>query len=265
MGGPILLEGMELLRGTPARPSAFASLRSIPALAMGLALVAIGVALGVRELSSDTLVRVLAGAAPGPLGGAAAILGWGLGLLLPVVLVAAGTLATRRAATEARRTRGRLLELLGTLPDDHLVALDVALPDGRILPVVVAGETWIVLLEALPPPDRLRHAQGRWELRLPGRGWVPVEEPVSRARRDADRLRGWLRDLTGDGRVPVRAALVDPAAGRRRSRHPVEHPEVPLLAPDQVGAWLAALPAGPGFASGRRARLRERLAAATVG
>ena len=117
------------------------------------------------------------------------------------------------------------------------MAARVRLPDGRVVPEVVMGPFGVAVIEELPPPHASRHQNGHWEIRHRGGAWVPVENPLDRASRDAERLRRWLADDDRDHVVKVYAAVVAPDGNVARS------PTCAVVAPDELAGWIASLPA----------------------
>jgi hypothetical protein len=81
--------------------------------------------------------------------------------------------------------------------------------------------------------------------------WIPIEDPVQRAARDAERVRGWLGTEDRDFLVRVYAAVVtgDPTITRS--------PNCAVVAPADLAAWLEALPAQRGLTAQRREHLAE--------
>jgi hypothetical protein len=155
--------------------------------------------------------------------------------------------AERRATPPVAR-RARLL------PDGCTVIPRIRLPDGRRIPDVVVGPHGVAFFEPLPPVEATRRAGERWEARFADRTWRPIENPLHRAARDAERLRGHLEAQERDFVVRVQAAVLgDPGAVARTDACSV-------VAPDDVPAWLAALPAQRGLSPDRLAHLREVLA-----
>jgi len=100
----------------------------------------------------------------------------------------------------------------------------------------------------------VRRTGGRWEVRFTDRSWRPIEHPLQRAARDADRLRRHLEAGERDFVVRVQAAVLgDP--------HEVDRVEGCAVVPlGDVPAWLAALPAQRGLSPDRLDHLREVLA-----
>lgn len=162
-----------------------------------------------------------------------------------------GALGHARAARRATPPVARRAKLL---PDGCTVIPHVRLPDGRRIPDVVVGPHGVAFFESLPPAAAARRTGERWEVRFADRTWRPIENPLQRAARDADRLRRHLEAQERDFVVRVQAAVLgDPRAVGRTDACPV-------VAPDDVPAWLAALPAQRGLSPDRLARLLEVLA-----
>lgn len=255
---------MQVLQAAHARTAPL-RLAALPGLLLGLGLIGSGLTLAIVELTSTALSDLLVRARPGAMGTAVGILGWGLGLILPISLVLVGSIRTVRVFRRAPRRRlERFLDLVGELPADHTVALGVALPDGRRIPAVVVAPDGIALFEYLPPPGAMRYRMGHWEARISGSGWTPIEEPLSRARRDADELRRMLWDPTQDQQMTVYPAVIDEAARTRRSPYEPRVSGATLLAPDGVRAFIDALPATRRLTPGRQELLVDRIRAAIV-
>ena len=116
---------------------------------------------------------------------------------------------------------------------------------------MVLGPFEIVVLGDVPPASATRHVGGRWEVR-DGRGrWVPVESPVQRAARDAERVRGWLATDDRDFIVRVYAAVVSEDRSIERS------PTCAVVPPDELAGWLEALPVQRGLTPERREHIVE--------
>lgn len=155
--------------------------------------------------------------------------------------------AARRATPPVAR-RARLL------PEGCAVIPRIRLPDGQCIPDVVVGPHGVAFFESLPPAAATRRNRERWEVRFVDRTWRPIENPLQRAARDAERLRRHLEAQERDFVVRVQAAVLgDPRIVGRTDTCSV-------VAPDDVPAWLAALPAQRGLTPDRCARLLEVLA-----
>ncbi|MEO8468244.1 MAG: hypothetical protein ABI573_01105 [Chloroflexota bacterium] len=134
---------------------------------------------------------------------------------------------------------------------DHAVATRVPLPDGsRIIPEIVIGPFGAAVIEVLPPADAVISRGARsWEVRVADGRTHLIDHPLARAARDADRVRVWFGGEDSDHVVKVYAAVVgtDPTVQRT--------PGCALITPDQVGPWLASLPAQRSFDPDRRERI----------
>ena len=89
--------------------------------------------------------------------------------------------------------RSAVERLADTLPADVVGASDVPLGDGRNIPALLIGPFGSIVLREAPSPSMTRVAGSAWEARTRS-GWVPIENPMERAARDADRVRHWLSD-----------------------------------------------------------------------
>ena len=178
-------------------------------------------------------------------------------------------LMTQRARRRHRRSRGsirrKILLTFGALllvivlaggavaAWVYSVAEGVRLPDRRVVPEVVVGPAGVLVVEELPPPAVSRHRGPYWEVRLAIGRWIPIENPVERAARDAARLKNWLRSEGEDLSPRMYAAVI--ADG-----HEVERTnEVAVLTRDQIPAFLAAMPPINHMTRERRARITNLL------
>ncbi len=145
----------------------------------------------------------------------------------------------------------RTSRLAGTLSDDYVVASRVPLPDGRVVPELVVGPFGAAVVEELPPAAATRTNGTAWEVRLGDGRWIAMEHPLDRATRDADRVRRWLQHDDRDHVVKVYAVVVAPANTIDRS------PSCAVVTPEQLPAWLMALPPQRSLTPSRRQRLVE--------
>ena len=81
--------------------------------------------------------------------------------------------------------------------------------------------------------------------------WIPIEAPLDRAARDAERVRGWLATDDRDFLVRVYAAVVTDDERVERT------PTCAVVRPGDLAAWLEALPGQRGLTPDRRERLVE--------
>jgi hypothetical protein len=189
-----------------------------------------------------------------PVIGAAAL---AVALTAPAAFAIVGIARLGGAATRARVARGSTTPVTrkaAQLPEGCTVIPRIWLPDGRWIPDVVVGPHGVAIFESLPPAAASRRTGDRWEVRFSDRTWRPIENPLQKAARDADRLRRHLDAQERDFVVRVQAAVLgDPGTVGRVDGCSV-------VAPDDVPAWLAALPAQRGLSPDRLAHVRELLA-----
>ena len=189
-----------------------------------------------------------------PVIGAAAL---AVALTAPAAFAIVGVARLSGAAARARVARGSttpVTRMAAQLPDGCTVISRIRLPDGRRIPDVVVGPHGVAFFEPLPPAAASRRTGDRWEVRFSDRTWRPIENPLQRAARDADRVRRHLEAQERDFVVRVQAAVLgDPDAVGRLDGCSV-------VAPNDVPAWLAALPAQRGLSPDRLAHVRELLA-----
>ena len=135
---------------------------------------------------------------------------WSVALVAPAGLLLLGTnrLARILAATRRRIPRRSPLQVaLASLPGDVALATGLTLPDGRGISDVLVGPFGAAVFRELPPAHVTRIREGNWALRT-SRGWAPLENPLDRASRDAERVRRWLAHEDAD--------FVDQGVRRRR-------------------------------------------------
>lgn len=178
---------------------------------------------------------------------------WGISLVAPPCFAIVGALRLSRvAATVLRKPAvspvGRALASLG---DEFLAAPSVVLPEGRNIRNLVLGPFGLAVLFEPPSPRVTRRHGSTWELRRADGRWVPLENPLERASRDAERVRRWIGSGERDFVVKVHAAVVstDPTMSRT--------PTVAVITADEVPAWLASLPPQRSLNSTRRDDLAD--------
>jgi hypothetical protein len=182
---------------------------------------------------------------------------WAMALVAPAgfVLVGANRLARIIAAARGRvPRRTTTLKGLDSLSDDVTVASGLTLADGRGVSELVIGPFGAAVIRELPPAAITRIQGDNWQVRT-SRGWISLENPLDRAARDAERVRRWLTD-DDDFLVKVYAAVVGPAPTVERTPH------CAVLTPDQLAAWIAALPAQRSLNPGRLQRILDVVRAA---
>jgi hypothetical protein len=222
----------------------------VPVLGSGLVgatLIVTGIALGWLVFATPVLrtfqapLRASAGQT------AVGVAAWIIALVLPLTCLIVGLLrldTTSKALAMLRPRRSLLTKYRRQLGNDYLVATDVELPDGRSVPELIVGPHGIAVLQVAPPERFTRYTDGRWEIRLDGR-WVPMENPLDRVSRDADRVRRWLAEDDRDFIVKVYAALITSDTSLPRS------PTCAVINRAQAAEWVTSLPAQRSLTPGR--------------
>ncbi len=184
---------------------------------------------------------------------AVGIVAWACAIVVPagLLLIGVARVAATIDSVISLHPRAHSSRLARSLGPDHLAATSLVLPGGRRIHELVLGPFGIAILGEVPPPSMSRHTGSRWEIR-DGRGrWIPIEAPVDRAARDAERVRGWLTTDDRDFLVRVYAAIV--TDDRRIQRTPT----CAVVAPEELAGWIAALPTQRGLTPARMTRLFE--------
>jgi hypothetical protein len=201
------------------------------------------------------LVRLDAPTTATPLLGAAA---WAVALVAPAGFAILGLARLGGAVAQVRGRRSRrppVSRMAADLPPGCVVVPTIHLPDGTRIPDVVIGPHGVAIFERLPPLAAVRRTGERWDVRFSDGSWRPIENPLRRAARDAERLRRHLEAEEREFVVRVQAAVLgDPMEVARAEGCAV----VPLR---DVPAWLAALPAQRALTPDRIAHLRQILEA----
>lgn len=225
---------------------------------VGAILVMGGLSLAYLAFATPLLRMLLPGI--GASGGqvAAAMLMLTAVLVIPGVSVLVGTNRLVRMVASVRHHahwRSPVRQAIKSLPEGVTMASGLTLPDGRGVSDLVLGPFGAAIVRELPPAGATRIREGRWEARTQ-RGWVSLESPLDRAVRDAERVRRWLGDGDADFVVKVYSAVIglDPTVSRTTA--------CAVLTPDQLGPWIAALPAQRSLTPARRERILETVRAA---
>jgi hypothetical protein len=182
---------------------------------------------------------------------------WGLSLVAPPCFAIVGLIRLSQVfgVLVRKPQAGPVAKAAPLLPDDYVVAPSLELPDGRRIRNVIVGPFGLAVVgEALPWARTRRHGNA-WEVRRSDGRWVPLEHPVERTSRDAERLRRWIGAEERDFIVKVYAAYVtaDPTVARSSA--------CAVIGPNEVAAWLAALPPQRSLYESRRDDLVARLSA----
>ena len=226
--------------GTLVGSSVYGAL--LTAAGLGIAYLVLATPL-VVELSSNHL----AGAAHTPI----ALGIWWLSLIAGGALLLAGTnrLAVTLYGLKTRDgQRGPGARALGSMADEVAVVADVVPNEGQAIPELAIGPFGAAVIHALPSSRDVRQAGQSWELRTHA-GWVPMENPLEQAMRDAERVRRWISMADLDFVVRVYAALVVTDQSIPRSA------TCAVVSPDQLPFWIAALPRQRSLTAARRLRL----------
>lgn len=230
-------------------------------LSVAILLLLAGGALAWLTLGTPLVTSFMPYGRPTPLQVAGGIVVWGFAIVVPAAFLIMGVarLAAVVEALAGRRPRKVTPHLASALGPDHIAATDLVLPGGRRLHELVLGPFGIAVLGAVPPPSFSRHVGSRWEIRDERGQWVPIEDPIQRASRDAERVRGWLAAEDRDFLVKVFAAVVTEDERVERSA------TCAVLRPAELSPWLAALPAQRGLNAARREQLVERIRSIAAG
>ncbi len=225
-------------------------------LAVGILLLVAGAALAWLSIGTPLVTGFIPLGRPSALQIAGGIVVWGFAIVIPAVFLIMGVarMAAVIDALTSMRPRKVTPQLASALGPDHIAATDLVLPGGRRLHELVVGPFGIVVLGVVPPPSFSRHVGTRWEVRDDRGRWIPIEDPIQRASRDAERVRGWIAAEDRDFVVRVYAAVVTEDERVDRSS------TCAVVAPDELGAWLAALPPQRGLTPSRREHVIERIA-----
>ena len=179
---------------------------------------------------------------------------WAFGLIAPAAFAIVGVVRVGSALesiSDRRIQPTPAYSARTAFGANHAVATRVPLPDGsRIIPEIVIGPFGAAIIEVLPPAGAvISRGLRSWEVRVADGRTHLIDHPLDRASRDADRVRVWFGGDDADHVVKVYAAVVgmDPKVQRT--------PNCALITPDQVGPWLASLPAQRSFDSDRRDRI----------
>ncbi|MEA2605940.1 MAG: hypothetical protein QOI00_697 [Chloroflexota bacterium] len=192
---------------------------------------------------------------PGPaqmaLGGAI----WSVTLVAPPCFAIVGALRIGRVAraVSAKPPDRAMIRAANAVGDEYVAAVDVRLPDGRVVRDLVLGPFGLAVINELPPARLTRHTGISWEIRRSDGRWVHFENPLERTARDGERIRRWVGSIERDYVVKVYAAVVTPDPTVTRS------PGCAVVTSEQIPAWLASLPAARSLTADRQAELIEQI------
>ena len=228
---------------------------------LGATLVAVGLTFAFMVVATPLVASLV----PGSRGGnqvTIAMLVWALSLIAGGALLVAGTnlvAATLASVRSHARHLSPVLRAMAQLSPEVVVATGIVPHDERPIPELVIGPFGVAVVHALESSDSIRQVGVSWEAHT-REGWRPTEHPIDRVARDAERVRHWLTNGDLDFVVRVYAALVTSDLTLARS------PLCAVITPEQIPAWIAALPRQRSLSAGRRhhllARVREAVATA---
>jgi hypothetical protein len=191
-------------------------------------------------------------ARPGTAEVVAGMLAWTFALIAPATFVIVGLariVAVVDAIASSRPRPTPASRLARVLSDDYVAASRIRLPDGRAVPELVVGPFGVAMLAELPPAAATRHNGHAWEVRTSAGQWIPFENPLDRAGRDAERVRSWFANDDQDFIIKVYAAVVAPDTSIERTAN------CAVITHKQIPAWLASLPVQRSLTTARRERI----------
>jgi hypothetical protein len=225
-------------------------------IAIGLLLLGLGVLLAYLALATPFGDRFLPASRSSTSTTVAAALGWTLLIVAPAMAGIAGVAWLVGVADQHRLLRPRphpVQGLASVLGPEYTAATNVRLDDGRLVPEIIVGPHGVAVFEPMPPPDLTRQRNGAWELMIGKDRWVPLENPLDRTVRTADRVRRWLAAGDRDFVVRVHAAVITTDGRVPRT------PACAVIGRDQVPAYLRSLPPQRGLTDERRAAIVEMI------
>ena len=185
--------------------------RSSPGTVVGGSLLAGGLVLGWLAFATP-FVRVMSPAVVRPTPEQLAVGGfiWALALVAPPCFAIVGMFRLSQVAAVLfqRPDPGPVAKAVPLLSDDYLFAPSLDLPDGRRLRNVLVGPFGLAVIGVSPPKAVVRRHGESWEYRRADGRWMPLEHPLERVARDAERLRRWIGAEERDFIVKVYAAFV---------------------------------------------------------
>jgi hypothetical protein len=231
----------------PQQPLRFGSL--FGSALLGAALVAVGLVADYLTIATPFVSTLVpAHANRGSVGIALGV--WSFTLIAGGAMLLAGTSWLALVVSVLRRPSrlgGPASRALASASDEISVASDVIVGSGPAVPELVVGAFGAAVVHTMPPSQLIRHG-ARWETRTSD-GWLPMNDPLETAARDADRVRRWLSLADLDFVVRVYSAVVVDDRSIQRS------PLCATITEEQIPGWIAALPRQRTLTKGRRDRL----------
>ncbi len=248
------IDGMQVFQ--PATTRSVSRLSVVTGVTIGLLLVGLGVVLAYLALATPFSQAFIPEPRSSGIRVVVGVIGWTLLIVAPATAAIAGVawLAGVAERTSMLRTRPHpVVGLSRVLGSDYAAATNVRLPDGRIVSEIIVGPHGIAVFEPAPPAALIRVEAGRWELRVGKDRWVPLESPLERTVRSADRVRHWLTAEDRGFVVRVHAAVVSSDDLIKRTAN------CAVVTRETIPAYLNSLPVQRGFTPERRAQVVELL------
>lgn len=223
---------------------------------VGATLVAGGLSLAYLALATPLLMALLPN---GRLDAGAMVSGMivmAVALVAPITFIAVGAsrLAKLIASLRPRPTHRTTLErLAASLPPEVVGASDVTLYDGRTIPALLVGPFGAIVLREPPRQGLSRSSGSTWEIRT-STGWAPMENPLERASRDAERVRQWLSHDDRDFLVKTYAVVIAPT-----EREIARSASCAVVSAEQLPAFIASLPAQRSLSPSRLDAIAEQV------
>jgi hypothetical protein len=222
---------------------------------VGAVLLVGGLSVGWLAFGTPFMSHFAPGGRLGPSQFLSGMLAWSFALIAPSAFLVAGLARLVIVVDSVMSSRPKptpVARLAKQLGEDYVVATRLRLPDGRIIPDLVLGPFGAAVIEQAPPAGATRRHGDAWEVRT-DRGWMPMESPLDRATRDAERVRSWFTHDDRDFLVKVFAAVIAPDESLQRTAG------CAVITPGQIQAWILSLPAQRSLTPSRRESLTELL------
>lgn len=224
--------------------------RLLSGLLLGSALVTAGLLADYAAIATPFVSTLIpqSAATSGPVAIAVGV--WAFAILAGGALLVAGTSRLAWLLAVLRRgpdRGGPAAQALASASDEVAVLGNVPLVGGPPIPELVVGAFGAAVVHTMPPGKLIRRG-ARWETRTSD-GWVPMDDPLETAVRDADRVRRWLSLSDVDFVVRVYAAVVVDGLTIERST------QCATITREQIPGWIAVLPRQRTLTKGRRDRL----------
>ena len=218
---------------------------------IGVLLVAAGALAAYLAIATPLVSRLMPDAPPGGRQVALGLGIWSFSLIAGGALLVAGTHRLAIILTTLRTPRrlcGPAVRAVAHMSDEVVVAGGVVPNAGPPIPELLIGPFGVAVVHELLPSAQVRLGSAGWESRT-NDGWMPTDDPLDQAVRDAERVRRWLAAADLDFVVRVYAALVVADETLRRT------PACAVIVAEQIPAWIASLPRQRTLTAGRRGRL----------